>query len=249
MARMNRPAPTTAMMAAVVVMACVPQAVGRPDLGANCASCHGTHRNALSFIGYDDLVSIRGRLDHGTTATLETFTATPGQTISLSFRVTNGNSLFALALLDLDEGGVRVDNTNELIYSADASWEERYNYYSTPIQSWPGHAETVEFELAIDADTPPDFYALTVNVGGISGGLWSDSAEFYVQVIEPAPIPGDFNDDGHVDLVDYMLFGYCFGGADENLPEGDTCLVADLDDDGDVDLADLSVLQASFTTP
>ena len=56
--------------------------------------------------------------------------------------------------------------------------------------------------------------------------------------------PGDLDEDGDVDLSDYIWFQSCFTGS-----AGETsasCGAADLDGDGDVDLADFVVLQNSL---
>ncbi len=61
----------------------------------------------------------------------------------------------------------------------------------------------------------------------------------------PAPLPGDFDDDGDVDLDDFDIFAGCMTGPD--IPTGPGCEPADIDADGDVDLADFGVFQAAFT--
>jgi hypothetical protein len=63
-----------------------------------------------------------------------------------------------------------------------------------------------------------------------------------------APLPGDFDGDGDVDLADFAAFAQCFGGA--NLPPAGSCppgVDADFDDDGDVDLADFATFAQNFT--
>jgi choice-of-anchor B domain-containing protein len=57
--------------------------------------------------------------------------------------------------------------------------------------------------------------------------------------------PGDFDEDGDVDLVDFGMFQLCFtggGGAATG-----NCLKGDFDLDGDVDLVDFGSLQLTFT--
>jgi subtilisin family serine protease len=56
---------------------------------------------------------------------------------------------------------------------------------------------------------------------------------------------GDFDDDGDVDLTDFLTFENCFSGPGSSPPGG--CDAADLDFDGDVDLADFAVFQRAFT--
>ena len=56
---------------------------------------------------------------------------------------------------------------------------------------------------------------------------------------------GDYDEDGDVDLADYLDFSGCFGGASE--VAGPACDRFDFDRDGDVDLSDLVAFQAAFT--
>lgn len=56
---------------------------------------------------------------------------------------------------------------------------------------------------------------------------------------------GDFDDDGDVDLTDFLTFENCFAGPGTSPPGG--CDAADLDFDGDVDLSDFAVFQRAFT--
>jgi formylglycine-generating enzyme required for sulfatase activity len=59
-------------------------------------------------------------------------------------------------------------------------------------------------------------------------------------------IPGDFDSDGDVDLVDFQMFQLCFSGTD--MPwTGDACAPGDTDFDGDVDLVDFGGFQLAFT--
>ena len=59
------------------------------------------------------------------------------------------------------------------------------------------------------------------------------------------PGPGDFDDDGDVDLADLLVLQSCFAGPDAAPPPN--CTAADLDGDGDVDLADVVTFQSLFT--
>ena len=59
--------------------------------------------------------------------------------------------------------------------------------------------------------------------------------------------PGDFDNDDHVDAVDYVSFGNCFTGPNPQEFVVETCRnVFDADDDGDIDFADFSQLQPLF---
>jgi len=57
--------------------------------------------------------------------------------------------------------------------------------------------------------------------------------------------PADFDDDGDVDLNDFIIFQLCFVGS--NNPRAPGCARPDLDRDGDVDLADFLIFQQNFT--
>jgi hypothetical protein len=60
--------------------------------------------------------------------------------------------------------------------------------------------------------------------------------------------PGDFNDDGDVDLADYGVFLWCFSGPGKTLPY-DECHIADFDQDQDVDLVDFAAFLACYNGP
>jgi hypothetical protein len=57
----------------------------------------------------------------------------------------------------------------------------------------------------------------------------------------------DLDDDGDVDLDDFLVFAGCMSGPGAGCPGG--CEAADLDGDDDVDLGDFSVFQQQFTGP
>ncbi|MBN1488857.1 MAG: prolyl oligopeptidase family serine peptidase [Phycisphaerae bacterium] len=59
------------------------------------------------------------------------------------------------------------------------------------------------------------------------------------------PIPSDSDDDGDVDLTDFVGFQGCFNGPNR-APAAACVMAADFDNDGDVDLADFSTFAACF---
>jgi hypothetical protein len=61
-------------------------------------------------------------------------------------------------------------------------------------------------------------------------------------------VPPDVDTDGDVDLSDFAVFQYCFGGPNQPARRPG-CSVADFDRDDDVDLTDFAVLQACFNGP
>jgi outer membrane protein assembly factor BamB len=56
-----------------------------------------------------------------------------------------------------------------------------------------------------------------------------------------APMPGDCNDNGQVDVQDWPLLADCTAGPDATYASG--CACGDVDDDGDTDLADWAAIQ------
>jgi len=60
--------------------------------------------------------------------------------------------------------------------------------------------------------------------------------------------PGDFDQDGDVDLNDFGHFQACFNGPNR-LPATTGCADADLDRDQDVDIADFLIFQGCFNGP
>jgi len=59
---------------------------------------------------------------------------------------------------------------------------------------------------------------------------------------------GDWNDDGVVNLPDFVAWDGCMTGPDETV-DGTWCQWLHLDHDGDSDLADFAVFQQVFERP
>jgi hypothetical protein len=64
---------------------------------------------------------------------------------------------------------------------------------------------------------------------------------------EFAPPPPDFDENGHVDTVDFTHFANCASGP-AILQTAASCQDADLDHDGDVDQVDFAVFQACWSS-
>jgi hypothetical protein len=64
----------------------------------------------------------------------------------------------------------------------------------------------------------------------------------------PLGTPGDYDDDGDVDLTDYGEFLSCYNGP-ANPPGAPDCEMADTDGDGDVDLSDYGVFLGCYNGP
>lgn len=71
--------------------------------------------------------------------------------------------------------------------------------------------------------------------------------DFLFRIIgEVGSIPGDFDNDGDVDIADFSLFAECFRGSGQGIPN-ERCRPADLDGDNDIDIADFSTFAENFT--
>jgi alkaline phosphatase len=89
-------------------------------------------------------------------------------------------------------------------------------------------------------------YASGINSERIGGVM--DNTEIFGVATYSRRWPGDFDDDGDVDVADFGRFQACFNGPNRPLPESG-CESADLDTDGDADLADFGTFQACFNGP
>jgi len=76
-------------------------------------------------------------------------------------------------------------------------------------------------------------------------GMPNHVGKTYVVLGRDTGDQADFDDDGDVDLTDFITFQLCFVGS--NNPRAPGCARPDLDRDGDVDLADFLVFQQHFT--
>ena len=83
----------------------------------------------------------------------------------------------------------------------------------------------------------PDAGTMSGGHFSLSGGFWNSSAG--------GATPGDCDDDGDVDLIDYACFIDCLTGPGGGLLSG--CDPFDTDVDGDVDLHDFGAFTRHFT--
>jgi len=71
--------------------------------------------------------------------------------------------------------------------------------------------------------------------------------DFLAVTVSDMRVPGDYDDDGYVDLTDFTAFTDCLASPDQDPSPIQPCLdVFDFDDDGDVDLQDFHGFQAAF---
>jgi hypothetical protein len=201
----------------------------------------------MTIIGHNTLTD----LGQGNT---KTFTVAPGNSVTLSTNVTDGHNKYAVAIMDLEKGGIE-NNGNKLAFTPDSGWSNQsgmnppYYVSSSSRHEWSGSATQRNFQLFVDESTPPDFYALRFEVAGKNGGRWSQIETFYLHVQSASPVPGDgdIDDSGSVDTVDFALL------AEEWLspgctPDNDFCNGADINVDGDVNLADLMEIALRWLT-
>ena len=77
------------------------------------------------------------------------------------------------------------------------------------------------------------------DAGVMEGGGFALTGGFWFELP-----PGDCEEDGDVDLLDYHGFEACLAGPDQNIPS--SCGCYDVNRSGTVDLLDFAVLQTSF---
>jgi hypothetical protein len=99
-------------------------------------------------------------------------------------------------------------------------------------------SDKVAFRFQVDPGTPSD-----VNQAFMDA-LDSDPTTKPYLVIDAAPVPGDTDGDGDVDLDDFASFPSCMAGPEVDV--GTNCEKFDFDEDLDVDLADFALFQSYF---
>ena len=249
----------TIMLGVLTLLGCQAQSVwAEPAWGVNCLSCHSQLQTGLiDVFGEDTLAdpdeNATGAPDRGL---LKTFQALPGSIETLQVEVLglSPDDTYAVELKRIRYSGVEVGarlNFNE--NCAWPGWGAPATYYTEPPigYRWGEGPTTFAFEVEVEPDAPYeyDYYDLVFAVVGkcaADGSLFYCEEHFYLQVVVGR---GDFDEDGDVDLSDFVLFSDCLAGPDEETPRAE-CTVfeaADLEADGDVDLDDFSVFQEAFT--
>ena len=107
----------------------------------------------------------------------------------------------------------------------------------------PGHHLHMDYWVFLE-DYAPDrlYYVIYRLLDELDDGQrYQPSEEFWV--VFNRPVPGDFNDDGHIDLYDFSRFQTAFS------PTAPDHQMADLDGDGGVDLDDYTAWQACLAGP
>ncbi len=102
--------------------------------------------------------------------------------------------------------------------------------------SGPGNSHSIDYMTA-GLTTAGSPYSTTITVSDPSASNSPQTINVQVEVV-PIIIPGDFDGDGDVDMIDYGAFQACFSGNQPQLEP--TCTKARFDGDVDVDHNDLS---------
>lgn len=183
----------------------------------NCNACHTTTvTGRMEITGEDSITDLGTQLDGNARGPLKTYKVTPGEVVTLSVRVLDGNNRFAVQLKDFEKPGRRDNSGNMLIWSPA---NEPGNVWTRQEVSNPPYFTkdnganggisgslspiTYTFNLLVESGTPFDVYELVFAVPGRRSGVRIYQEEhFYIEVVQPQ---FDFNDDGIVDCADVCM--------------------------------------------
>jgi len=176
------------------------------DNGNSCKdtpSCHTTvETGRMQVTGTDGVLDIGTQLDGNVRGALQLFQVDPGNTVTLSMKVLNGDDVFAVQFKRLEKPGQLNDLANSMTWMEENvpsnPWtlQEVANppYFTKDNENNGGLAGSAagpfSFDLMVDAATPPDVYDLEFAVAGTTGGgevRYYQDEHFYLQVVpEPA---------------------------------------------------------------
>lgn len=174
------------------------------DNGNSCKDngCHITvETGRMQVIGTDGVLDLGTQLDGKVRGALQLFQVDPGNTVTLSMQVLDGNDVFAVQFKRLEKPGQLNDLTNFMTWMEDNlpsnPWTLQENtnppYFTKDNGNDGGLAGSAagpfSFDLFVDAATPPDVYDLEFAVAGTTGGgevKYYQDEHFYLQVPEPA---------------------------------------------------------------
>jgi len=151
----------------------------------NCASCHPAPQSGMSVANFQTVTNLGEGL-------LKVFRVIQGQSAAIELNVTNsygGN--YALNINNLAVGSVHNSN-NQMVRTADPAWTSYFpgtatNFFlAGPSTTSP---DLWTFNLAVKANTPPDYYKLKTQMAGYDAAskMWSQQESFYVQVVAVGP--------------------------------------------------------------
>ena len=193
---------------------------GRPSYATtrnnNCFECHTTMvTGRMEVTGEDSLTNLGTQLDGSVRGPLKTYKVAPGQVVTLSVRVLDGNDRFAVQLKDFEKPAQRSNASNLLIWSpandANNIWTRQQvsnpPYFTKNVSPNSGISGSISpitytFDLLVESDTPVDIYELVFAVPGRrSGARVYQEEHFYIEVVSPF----DLNRDGIVDGADISV--------------------------------------------
>ena len=168
-------------------------------------SCHTTvETGRMQVIGTDGVLDLVTQLDGNVRGALQLFRVDPGNTVTLSMKVLNGDDVFAVQFKRLEKPGQLNDLANFMTWMEDNLPSNPWtlqggatNPYFTKDNGNNGGlagsaAGPFSFDLFVDAATPPDVYDLEVAVAGTTGGgevRYYQDEHFYLEVV-PEPAAG-----------------------------------------------------------
>ncbi|MGB9625824.1 MAG: immunoglobulin domain-containing protein, partial [Phycisphaerae bacterium] len=120
----------------------------------------------------------------------------------------------------------------------------RWERNGEPLNDDGHYTGTTTRILTIGRTNAGDIAAYRCRVSNANGSATSDEA-----ILTAQACPGDFDQDGDVDLGDFGYFQGCFNGPNRAPDRPVACSDADFDGDGDVDLGDFGEFQACFNGP
>lgn len=171
--------------------------------GNSCRNtCHvNVETGRMQVVGQDDLLDIGTQLDGAIRGSRKVFQVLPGNTVTMSVEVLNGDALFALQLKRLEMAGQLNSLANFMTWLEDNTvgnpWtlqEDTNPPYFTKDDGNNGGLQAAaagifSFDLFIDAATPPDVYDVEFAIAGMDATeqLYYQDEHFYVEVVpEPA---------------------------------------------------------------
>ncbi len=168
------------------------------DNFGRCMGCHGTPSGEQDFShpsGWGGIIDgsvssgyfqvtpqgtqtdLGQQLDGQTVGALDTYVVAPGETISLSIDILDGQSNHAITFFGLQNGGQQNSQDNKLSYqyAGDNYWTAQatfstpsFNYFYSEIGK-DFDAESRTIPITINPDTPEDTYLLTFGMSRLRG--------------------------------------------------------------------------------
>jgi hypothetical protein len=157
--------------------------------------------------------------------------------------------------IQLDLGAVKTV-TGFIVRHAGAGGEpQSYNtrtlhFETAPSADGPWRVDAMIFN-STSANTTARVYAEPQPLRHVRLYITDPGVDNYARIPEfevyALTTPGDFDQDGDVDMADVQSLIFCWQGPDRDYASGHYCYRRDLDSDADVDLADAAALQRLFT--